>query len=97
MIKTERLARKLFSGNLYDCVCVFDTAEEGAGPGAGGQAVAGLASAGEGPAGAGAGIGAGADEKSAAGVGTAAAVPGQEGAAEAKGGEASGVSEGTGG
>ena len=32
MIKTERLAQKLFGGNLYDCVCVFDT---GVAPGPG--------------------------------------------------------------
>ncbi|KAG2443313.1 hypothetical protein HYH02_009380 [Chlamydomonas schloesseri] len=32
MIKTERLARKLFGGSLYDCVCVFDT---GVAPGPG--------------------------------------------------------------
>jgi hypothetical protein len=24
MIKTERLAKKLFQGNLYDCICMFD-------------------------------------------------------------------------
>ncbi|GFR49108.1 hypothetical protein Agub_g10904 [Astrephomene gubernaculifera] len=28
MIKTERLARKLFGGGLYDCICVYATAEE---------------------------------------------------------------------
>ncbi|GLC40183.1 hypothetical protein PLESTB_000260200 [Pleodorina starrii] len=27
MIKTERLAKKLFNGNLYDCICIFDPAE----------------------------------------------------------------------
>ncbi|GIL89535.1 hypothetical protein Vretimale_1901 [Volvox reticuliferus] len=27
MIKTERLAQKLFNGTLYDCVCVFEPAE----------------------------------------------------------------------
>ncbi len=99
MIKTERLARKLFSGNLYDCVCVFDTAEEGPGPGVGGQAVAGPTSAGAGSAGAeaGAGIGSGANARPAAGVGTATALPGQAAAAEAKGGEASGEGGGTGG
>ncbi|GIL42264.1 hypothetical protein Vafri_272 [Volvox africanus] len=26
MIKTERLAKKLFNGTLYDCVCIFDPA-----------------------------------------------------------------------
>lgn len=26
MIKTERLACKLFNGNLYDCVCIFESA-----------------------------------------------------------------------
>lgn len=24
MIKTERLAKQLFNGNLYDCVCIYE-------------------------------------------------------------------------
>jgi hypothetical protein len=26
MIKTERLAKKLFGGTIYDCVCVYEEA-----------------------------------------------------------------------
>jgi hypothetical protein len=26
MIKTERLARKLFNGNIYDCICSYEPA-----------------------------------------------------------------------
>lgn len=28
MIKTERLARKLFGGSIYDCVCVFEETQQ---------------------------------------------------------------------
>lgn len=28
MIKTERLARRLFNGNIYDCICAFDAAPQ---------------------------------------------------------------------
>jgi len=41
MIKTERLARRLFNGALYDCVCIFEPAAAGAaGAAAGARAAA---------------------------------------------------------
>lgn len=28
MIKTERLAKKLFNGSLYDCICLYEQASQ---------------------------------------------------------------------
>lgn len=37
MIKTERLAKTLFGGKLYDCVCMFEPGDEGRGEARGGS------------------------------------------------------------
>jgi len=48
MIKTERLARKLFNGNLYDCVCLYQAGALAGGGSGGGQQPAAAAAAGAG-------------------------------------------------
>ena len=72
MIKTERLATRLFGGALYDCVCAFQRGGGGGGGGAGG----GAGGAGGGAGGSGGGLaGGGSGGGGGQGDGAAAAAP----------------------